>query len=117
MATTELGSQYEQHLERLREREWRLEDVPFYKPGEAPDFNAYEHLDYVDVYEQVWGRPCGENGIGRLREVAITRITEAEFAIFAGATSSRCRRSRRPTRSCSRGTTSSSTRSIGARRR
>ena len=82
MAATETSTQYERHLESLREREWRRDDVPFYEKGEPPAFDAYAAIDYLDVYERVWGRPCGENGIGRLREVAITLITEAEFAIY-----------------------------------
>ena len=73
-------SPYEEHLERLRERDWTLEDVPFYEPGQPTDFTAYESLHYLDVYDKVWGRECGENGIGRLREVAISLITEAEIA-------------------------------------
>lgn len=37
---------------------------------------------YLDDYPRVWGRECGENGIGRLREVALTRITSAELQIY-----------------------------------
>ena len=54
-------SPYEEHLERLREKEWTLEDVPFYEPGQPIDFTAYESLHYLDVYDKVWGRECGEN--------------------------------------------------------
>jgi N-dimethylarginine dimethylaminohydrolase len=75
-------SPYEEHLERLREKDWTLEDVPFYEPGAPIDFTAYESLHYLDVYDKVWGRECGENGIGRLREVAISLITEAEIAAY-----------------------------------
>lgn len=84
MAITEaeLESQYEKHLEALGRRQWSLEDVPFYHAGQAPDFGDYEHLDYFETYQKIWGRKCGENGIGRLREVAITKITEAEDAIY-----------------------------------
>src|SRR5919204_4776511 len=75
-------SRYEEQLERLREKQWTLEEVPFYEPGRPTDFTAYESLDYLDVYPKVWGRECGENGIGRLREVAISLITEAEVAAY-----------------------------------
>lgn len=73
---------YDLHLDDLRKREWRLEDVPFYERGQGADFRSYETIDYLDVYEKVWGRRCGENGIGRLREVAISIITDAELEIY-----------------------------------
>ena len=77
------GTQYDDHLEKLRQRDWQLADVPFYKDGMPTHFTDYENLDYLDYYEGVWGRKCGENGgIGRLREVAITKITEAENEIY-----------------------------------
>jgi N-dimethylarginine dimethylaminohydrolase len=38
--------------------------------------------DYLDTYQSVWGRPCGDNGIGRLREVALSRVGPAEFAVY-----------------------------------
>ena len=66
-------SRYEEQLERLREREWTLEEVPFYEPGRPIDFTAYESLHYLDVYDKVWGRECGENVLERLlhRDVAV----------------------------------------------
>jgi hypothetical protein len=79
---TAAASEYERHLEALRRREWRLEDVPFYEPGRATDFSDVAQMDYQDIYPEVWGRRCGENGIGRLREVAISVITDAELAAY-----------------------------------
>jgi N-dimethylarginine dimethylaminohydrolase len=76
------GSQYEQHLEALKERDWKLEDIPFYEPGRPTDFADVAQMDYLDIYPEVWGRKCGENGIGRLREVAISVITDAEMAAY-----------------------------------
>ena len=73
---------YQRYQDELRAREWKLSDVPFYREGEAPDFTDYETLDYLDFYHKVWGRQCGENGLGRLREVAISLITEAENAVY-----------------------------------
>lgn len=75
-------SQYEHHLEALKERDRRLEDVPFYRPGEPTDPGALGGMDYQDIYPELWGRRCGENGIGRLREVAISLITDAELAAY-----------------------------------
>ena len=112
MAIEQVGtaSQYEQHLEALRERDWKLDDVPFYEPGQPTDFAALARLDYQDIYPEVWGRRCGENGIGRLREAAISVITDAEMAAYderypfheGAPTSRRCRTSRRTTPRCSR---------------
>src|SRR5919204_2797490 len=79
-STTE--SQYEQHLEALKDRDWKLEDIPFYEPGRPTDFADVAQIDYLDIYPEVWGRECGENGIGRLREVAISVITDAEMAAY-----------------------------------
>ena len=73
---------YQRYQDELRARQWKVSDVPFYREGEAPDFTDYETLDYLDVYHKVWGRQCGENGLGRLREVAISVITEAENAVY-----------------------------------
>jgi N-dimethylarginine dimethylaminohydrolase len=75
-------SPYEVELERRRARDWRLEDLPFADRGIDVGGWAYETLDYLDVYPQTWGRPCGENGIGRLREVAISRIGDAELQVY-----------------------------------
>src|SRR3954466_8770802 len=53
--------------------------MPFYGgPGTRPDISLFHALDYLDVYERVYGRPIGANGIGRLREVALTPVTGAE---------------------------------------
>jgi N-dimethylarginine dimethylaminohydrolase len=79
---TQIESQYEQHLQALRERDWTLADIPFYEPGQPADFTRLGRMDYQEIYPKVWGRQCGENGIGRLREVAISMITEAELAPY-----------------------------------
>jgi N-dimethylarginine dimethylaminohydrolase len=68
--------------ERLR-RGWRLEDLPFAETGIDPAGWAYEELDYLQTYPATWRRPCGENGIGRLREVALSRITDAELQVYS----------------------------------
>jgi len=76
------ASPYEAHLAERRKREWRRADLPFADSGIDEAGWSYEDLDYLDVYPRVWGRSCGENGIGRLREVALSRITEAELEVY-----------------------------------
>jgi N-dimethylarginine dimethylaminohydrolase len=41
-----------------------------------------ERAHYLELYPRAWGRECGENGIGRLREVAISKITSAELQAY-----------------------------------
>jgi N-dimethylarginine dimethylaminohydrolase len=65
-----------------RRRDWRLEDLPFADRGIDDAGWAYQDLDYRHVYPEVWGRQCGENGIGRLREVALSRISPVEVAVY-----------------------------------
>ena len=75
---------YQRHL---HERRWTWDDIPFYEGRGARQSIAPLHdLDYLDVYERVYGRKLGCNGIGKLREVALTHITEvpASRAIVAG---------------------------------
>jgi N-dimethylarginine dimethylaminohydrolase len=80
MATTETTTktQYDEWIEALQKREWKLSDVPFYEPGEDPDISKWHNVDYLDVYEKIYGRKIGSNGIGKLREVSLTRIRESE---------------------------------------
>lgn len=63
---------------RLRAGEFTLEQMPGYVKGRAPSTDVWHRLDHLEVYPRVWGRECGKNGIGRLREVVLTEITEAE---------------------------------------
>jgi N-dimethylarginine dimethylaminohydrolase len=68
---------------RLRAGEFTLEQMPGYIKGEPPSVDTWHNLDFLDVYPKVWGRECGKNGIGRLREVMLTEITEHEkFAYY-----------------------------------
>ena len=67
-------TEYDAHQEVLRQRDWKLKDVPFYKgKGETHDPFDWDNLDYLDAYPQIYGRRCGSAGIGTLREVGITR--------------------------------------------
>ena len=80
--TTVPVSPYEQAQAERRARDWGVADLPFAAEGIDAAGWRYEDLDYGEIYPQVWGRPCGENGIGRLREVAISRITDAEVQVY-----------------------------------
>jgi N-dimethylarginine dimethylaminohydrolase len=69
---------YDEYQAALHAKEWTWDDMPFYRGKGARQSIAPLHdLDYLDVYERVYGRRVGCNGIGLLREVALTRITEA----------------------------------------
>jgi N-dimethylarginine dimethylaminohydrolase len=78
---------YEAHIaelqNRLRSGDFTLDDMPGYVKGEPPDTAVWHNLDFLEIYPKVWGRECGKNGIGKLREVALTEITEYEkFAYY-----------------------------------
>ena len=67
-------TEYDAHQEVLRQRDWKFADVPFYEgKGAEHDPFAWNDLDYLDTYRQIYGRRCGSAGIGTLREVGITR--------------------------------------------
>ena len=56
-----------------------LSGFPGYRPGSPPQYADYHaEVDFVDEVERIWGRPWGAQGIGRLREVAMSPPTEAE---------------------------------------
>ena len=63
----------------MRKKAWRIEDIPFYEKGKAANISKLEKLDFLDTKEKVYGRKFGRNGIGKLREVALTKITEQEL--------------------------------------
>jgi N-dimethylarginine dimethylaminohydrolase len=55
-----------------------LHDMPGFADGTHLSPRTWGQVDYLDVYPKVWGRECGKNGIGKLREVVLTEITEYE---------------------------------------
>ena len=55
-----------------------LDDMPGYVPGQPPSIDTWHHMDYLDIYPKIYGRECGANGIGKLREVALVNITDSE---------------------------------------
>ena len=56
-----------------------LENYPDYEPGKPPRFEKLAELGHLGEYEKLWGRPCGDQGIGRLREVALIRPDKFEM--------------------------------------
>jgi N-dimethylarginine dimethylaminohydrolase len=74
-----------------------LRRFPFYEVGRVPQYHKYHaKVSYLDELELIWGKRWGAQGIGRLREVAMVRPTEAEvrklyeedsaFFVFNGTT-------------------------------
>jgi N-dimethylarginine dimethylaminohydrolase len=61
-----------------QKRKWGLSDIPFYSPNRPPNISAWHDLDYLEIYDKVYGNNWGANGIGKLREVALVRISEYE---------------------------------------
>jgi N-dimethylarginine dimethylaminohydrolase len=69
-------TEYDAYQERLRGKPWSHQEMP--KSGENGtdvDPFAWREIDYLDVYERIYGRKCGAAGIGKLREVGITLPT------------------------------------------
>lgn len=73
---------YEAHIaamqSELEDGSYTLDRMPGYVRGQPPDNDFWQDIDQLELYPKVWGRECGKNGIGRLREVALTTITEHE---------------------------------------
>jgi N-dimethylarginine dimethylaminohydrolase len=55
-----------------------LEQLPWFDSGEPLHNWALHETDFYDEVEQIWGRRWGAEGIGRLREVLVSRPTENE---------------------------------------
>ena len=55
-----------------------LETLPWFEPGKPLRNYMLHETDFYDEVEQIWGRPWGAEGIGRLREVLVSRPTENE---------------------------------------
>ena len=69
--------------EQVRDGSFRLDSMPGYVAGSRPSPDTWHNIDALEIYPLVWGRECGQNGIGKLREVALTEITEWEkFAFY-----------------------------------
>ncbi len=55
-----------------------VEQLPWFDHGEPLHNWALHDTDFYDEVEQIWGRRWGAEGIGRLREVLVSRPTENE---------------------------------------
>src|SRR6476619_3161301 len=74
---------FDRYQAALRERTWTWADVPFrQRAGEPLDITPWHDLDYLDVYEQVWGRKVGCNVIGMLLFFNDTATTETENQVY-----------------------------------
>ncbi len=69
---------FDRYQEELRKKAWRIEDIPFYEKGKAPDSSKVGKIEWLELKDRIFGRKFGRNGIGKLREVALTKITEQE---------------------------------------
>lgn len=63
---------FDRYQEELRKRTWTIKEI---KPLDITELN---NLDYLAIKEKIYGRKFGKNGIGKLKEVALTKITERE---------------------------------------
>lgn len=66
----------------LQTGKWRVEDIPFYEPGRPSRADLWHKVDYLDEYDMIWGKKWGASGIGKLREMAVVRPTEADIKPF-----------------------------------
>lgn len=74
---------FDEYQQRLQEKDWSWDDVaPLHSRGREQSILPLHELDHLDVYERTYGRRFGANGIGRLREVALSRISDAENRLF-----------------------------------
>lgn len=59
--------------------EMNLADFPGYRPDSVVQYAEYHaEVDFADELELIWGKRWGAQGIGRLREVAMSPPTEVE---------------------------------------
>ena len=56
-----------------------LEETPWFEPGRPLRNYMLHETDFYDEVEQIWGRRWGAEGIGKLREVLVSRPTENEI--------------------------------------
>ena len=56
-----------------------FESIPGYRKGSPPQYLSYhDDVDFLDEIEAVWGQKWGAQGIGRLRQVAMSPPTGVE---------------------------------------
>jgi N-dimethylarginine dimethylaminohydrolase len=60
--------------------DYPLENYPDYVSGGPPNNEALKNIGFLDEVERIWGKQWGgDQGIGRLREVALVKPTEHEM--------------------------------------
>ena len=61
------------------EANFDFDTIPAYRPGSPPQYlNYHEETDFLDEIEGIWGQRWGAQGIGRLRQVAMSPPTAVE---------------------------------------
>jgi N-dimethylarginine dimethylaminohydrolase len=55
-----------------------LKDLPWFEQGKPLHNWMLHEIDFSDEVEKIWGKKWGAEGIGRLREVLVSRPTENE---------------------------------------
>jgi N-dimethylarginine dimethylaminohydrolase len=55
-----------------------LEELPWFEPGQPLRNWMLHETDFYDEVEEVWGRRWGAEGLGKLREVLVSRPSENE---------------------------------------
>lgn len=68
--------------QRIKDGKWRLDEIPFYEKGLPHRTDIWHRVDFLDEYDLTWEKKWGASGIGKLREVALCRPTEAENFLF-----------------------------------
>ncbi len=58
--------------------DYDLRNYPDYVPGKPPQTEVLHGIGYLDEMERIWGKKWGCQGIGRLREVGLSRPMEIE---------------------------------------
>jgi N-dimethylarginine dimethylaminohydrolase len=55
-----------------------LRELPWFEPGKPTKNWMLHEIDFYDEVDKIWGRKWGAEGIGKLREVLVSRPTENE---------------------------------------
>lgn len=71
-------NEYEEYLISLQKEMHSFGDVLFYEKEKAVRLDRWHDFDWLIMKERVEGRKFGCRGIGKLREVCLSKITEYE---------------------------------------
>lgn len=58
--------------------DYPMKNYPDYEKGKPPQYGKFHNLSTLDELERIWGKKWGEQGIGKLREVALVKPTDYE---------------------------------------